>query len=189
MTPDRLPGNFQWRLKKATDADIEQAIAKLGCLMNFRRQEALRDKLKRYVRKPDRDLFIAVKSDMVLGFTCLMEEAESPIHLPLSTKELLRGFACATGLFVHSDFRKRGIGESLVRSWEEWARERQRSGIWLVTHRMARWYRQFFAFEAVGRIRVKDVEKTVMARNLFSGRMKNRPDFFTRRETVDGGIH
>ena len=67
MTPDRLPGNFQWRLKKATDADIEQAIAKLGCLMNFRRQEALRDKLKRYVRKPDRDIFIAVKSDMVLA--------------------------------------------------------------------------------------------------------------------------
>jgi GNAT superfamily N-acetyltransferase len=180
-TPQTL--DLNWQLKKATNADVEATAAVPGHPVNSRRQEVLRDKLKRYARKPDRDFFIAVNGETVLGFTCVMEERDVPIYLPLSTKKFLRSFACSTVLVVRPDFRGRGIGGGLVRCWEQWARERGRSGVWLVTHRMARWYRQCFGFEAVGRIRVKNVEKMVMAKSWFLDRIKGAPDFFSPPET------
>ena len=160
-------------LKVATDSDVEPTVARLSDHMNDSQREAFRDKLERYVRKPDRDLILAVQGDQVLGIVCVIDQAEFPSSLPKKIVERLRRFACTTQLLVHPHSRKQGIGKSLQLRAEKWASEHGRAGLWLITHRMAYWYLNHFGYEEVGRISVKNTEKTVMAKELTLS--KSRP--------------
>jgi GNAT superfamily N-acetyltransferase len=132
--------------------------------MNHGQRAAFRDKMERYARKPDRALILAVNGPRVLGLICVIHRAKFSFALPDSRKKWLQEFASITQLFVHSAMRQRGIGSSLYLQAEQWARDRHRAGIWLVTHRMAAWYQGHFGYEEILRIRVKTVEKIVLAK-------------------------
>jgi GNAT superfamily N-acetyltransferase len=148
----------------ATDSDVEPTVAKLSDHMDHQQRAIFRDKLERYVRKPDRDLILAVQEDQILGLVCVIEQAEFPSSLPKQTVERLQNFASSTQLLVHPRLRKQGIGNSLQHQAEKWARERGMGGLWLVTRRMAYWYRRHFGYEDVARINVKNADKMVMAK-------------------------
>jgi len=152
------------QLKVATEEDVETTLCHLAEHMNDEQRTAFRDKLQRYVNKPDRDLILALQGGQVLGLVCVIDQAEFPSSLPEQTVERLRNFACSTQLLVHPGLRKQGIGSRLQLRAEQWARERGRAGLWLVTHRMAHWYRRHFGYEEVGRTDVKNAEKIVMAK-------------------------
>ncbi|MDH4209622.1 MAG: GNAT family N-acetyltransferase, partial [Anaerolineae bacterium] len=134
------PSGLTWELKVATEADVEPTVARLSGHMNDQQRAAFRDKLQRYVRKPDRDVILALSGDQIVGFLAVIEEAEVPETLPTSIIQRLLPLASCTNLLVHPDHRRQGIGSSLFRRCEQWARERGRSGCWLITHRMASWY-------------------------------------------------
>jgi GNAT superfamily N-acetyltransferase len=151
-------------LKVAGEVDVAPTIAQLSGHMDERQRRAFRDKLERYVRKPDRDLIVAVSGGDILGFLAVIEEAFPPEPLSLSVAARLRPLASCAGLLVHSRHRRQGIGASLVRRGEQWATERGKAGLWLVTHRAASWYERHFGYEAVATVQVKGVAKTVMAR-------------------------
>ena len=156
--------NVAWELKLATVVDVAPTVKQLSEHMNDSQREVFRDKLERYVRKPDRDLILAVQDEQILGLVCVIEQAEFPATLAKKTLERLGKFGCTTQLLVHPRARKRGIGNSLQNRAEKWARERGRVGIWLVTHRMAYWYQNHFGYAEVGKISVKDTEKSIMAK-------------------------
>jgi GNAT superfamily N-acetyltransferase len=132
--------------------------------MDERQRRAFRGKLERYVRKPGRDLILAVSDTAVLGFCFVIEALSTPEDLVEPVVELLRPLASCTGLFVDPLHRRRGIGACLVHRGEQWAKERARAGLWLVTHRKASWYERHFGYEAVAAIQIKGVARTVMAR-------------------------
>jgi len=156
--------NHLWELALATIVDVEPTVAQLSAHMHHQQRATFRDKLDRYVHKPDRDLILALRGGQVLGLVCVIDQAEFPSSLPEQTVERLRNFACSTQLLVHPGLRKQGIGSRLQLRAEQWARERGRAGLWLVTHRMADWYRRHFGYEEVGRTDVKNAEKIVMAK-------------------------
>ncbi len=153
-----------WQLIVATEIDVDPALARLGEHMNDLQRAAFRDKLERYVRKPGRDLILATKASQVVGLACVIDRAEFPSSISKETLDRLLNFACSTQLLVQPRMRNQGIGSSLQLRAEEWARERGRSGLCLVTHRMADWYRRHFGYEEVGRVRVRNAEKMVMAK-------------------------
>jgi len=148
----------------ASREDVDPAVTQLSGHMDDGKRRAFRDKLERYVRKPDRDLIIAVNNAAVLGFYCVIEALSTPEHLADPVVEILRHFATCTGLFVDPRHRRKGIGAGLVLRGEQWAEERGRTGLWLVTHRAASWYERHFGYEPVARVQEKGVAKTLMAR-------------------------
>jgi GNAT superfamily N-acetyltransferase len=152
------------QLKVATEEDVKPTLCHLTEHMKDRQRAAFRDKLERYVRKPDRDLILAVEAGRVLGLICVIDQAEFPSSLPKKTVDRLRNFACSTQLLVHPRVRQQGIGNSLQLRAERWARERGSRGLWLVTRRMAYWYRRHFGYEEMARTKVKNTEKMVMAK-------------------------
>jgi GNAT superfamily N-acetyltransferase len=152
------------QLKVATKEDVEPTVAQLSDHMTDQQRVAFQDKLERYVQKKDRDLILAVKGEQVLGLVCVIDQAEFPSSLPKQTLERLRNFACSTQLLVHPQQRKQGIGTSLQLRAEQWASERGRDGFWLVTNRMAYWYRRHFGYAEVAKINVKNTDKSVMAK-------------------------
>jgi GNAT superfamily N-acetyltransferase len=152
-------------LRVAVEADVEPAVLQLSGHMDDGKRRAFRDKLERYVRKPDRDVILAVGGEAVLGFLAMIEEAAPPEGLPVPVADPLRPFASCTGLFVDPFHRRRGIGADLVRRGEQWARERAKPGLWLVTHRAASWYARHFGYGPVATVQAKGVVKTVMARS------------------------
>jgi predicted N-acetyltransferase YhbS len=156
--------SFLWELKVATKEDVKPTVAQLSDHMNDQQRAAFQDKLERYVQKKDRDLILAMKGDQVLGLVCVIEQAEFPSTLPKQTLEWLGNFACSTQLLVHPQQRKQGIGNSLQLRAEQWASERGRAGFWLVTHRMADWYRRHFGYGEVAKVNVKNTDKSVMAK-------------------------
>ena len=160
--------NHLWEPELVTIVDVEPTVAQLCAHMNDQQRGAFRDKLERYVNKPDRDLIVALQTGEVLGLVCVIDQAESPSSLPEQTVERLRNFACSTQLLVHPELRKQGIGSRLQLRAEQWAKERGRAGLWLVTHRMADWYRRHFGYEEVGRANEKNTEKIVMAKKFSS---------------------
>lgn len=164
--PSIVPGGalHRWVLRLAVEADVEPAVSQLSGHMDEGKRRAFRDKLERYVRKPDRDLIIAVSNAAVVGFYCVIEALPTPDALADEVAEPLRQFATCTGLLVDSRHRRLGIGASLVRRGEQWARERAKAGLWLVTHRAASWYERHFGYEPVARVQEKGVAKTLMAR-------------------------
>ncbi|MGE5312298.1 MAG: GNAT family N-acetyltransferase [Nitrospirota bacterium] len=153
-----------WIPRLAAEADVEPAVSHLSGHMDDGRRRTFRAKLERYVRKPDRDLVIAVKNVAVLGFYCVIEALPTPEDLADEIAEALRQFACCTGLLVDSGHQRQGIGAGLVRRGEEWARERGKAGLWLVTHGAASWYERHFGYEPVAQVQEKGVAKTLMAK-------------------------
>ena len=155
---------YSWQLKVATEADVESTIEGLTDHMNDQQRQAFRDKLRRYIQKPDRDLILAVRGLQVLGLVCVIDQAEFPPGFSEKNMDYLRDFACGTQLLVHPSFRRQGIGGSLLTQAEAWARERELAGFWITTHRMADWYEKHFGYEQIARIEVKGVGKNVMAK-------------------------
>jgi ribosomal protein S18 acetylase RimI-like enzyme len=148
-------------VRTAVPADVEEILD----LMNGHRDPRLVRKLKGYVRKPDRDLILAVKDDKILGFICMLEKDENLGDLPGEMPDIVKEYAAITQLWVVPEFRNRGIGRLLVRSGEQWARARSIAGFWLVTHRMAAWYRKHLGYRELGRVNARGVVKTVMVKS------------------------
>jgi GNAT superfamily N-acetyltransferase len=156
--------NFTWEIRLATDRDVQPTVEQLTHHMNDKQRQAFRDKIQRYVQKPDRDLILAVRGLQVLGLVCLIEQAELPPGLSIENMDYLKNFAYGTQLLVHPSFRGRGIGSSLHTHAESWARRRGLAGYWHITHRMAHWYEKDFGYQEIARIEVKGVKKIVMAK-------------------------
>jgi len=153
-----------WDLKVAAEADVQPTIEQLTDHMNDQQRQTFRDKLQRYVQKPDRDLILAVKGLQVLGLVCVIDQAEFPPGLSQQNMNYLRDFASGTQLLVHPSLRRQGIGGSLLAQAEAWARQRGLAGFWIITHRMAGWYERNFGYEQIARLEVKRVGKFVMAK-------------------------
>ena len=164
--PSIVPGGalYPWALRLAVEADVEPAVSQLSGHMDDGKRRAFRDKLERYVRKPDRDLIIAVGDAGVRGLYCVIEALSTPEHLADPVVEILRHLASCTGLFVDPRHRRKGIGASLVLRGEQWAEERGRTGLWLVTHGAASWYARHFGYQPIARVQEKGVAKTLMAK-------------------------
>ncbi len=154
----------KWELKVASETDVQATMQQLTDHMNEKQRDVFRDKLLRYVRKPDRDLILAVRGREILGLVCIIDKGEFPPGFPSDKMDYLRNFALGTQLLVHPSMRRRGIGTSLLLRAELWARERGRAGHWIITHRKADWYRQTFSYEEIARISSKGVKKIVMAK-------------------------
>jgi len=155
---------LNWNLIVAEAGDVNSAVASLSGHMDAEQRKKFEEKLNRYVRKPDRDLILAVSGKMVLGFYTVIDQDDLPDTISDATREHLIGFACGTGFMVRSDYRRRGVGESLQQRVEQWAKERGKPGFWLSTRRQAEWYRKHFGYEEVGRVVVKGIERTIMAK-------------------------
>jgi GNAT superfamily N-acetyltransferase len=157
--------NFDWKLKVATEVDVDPAVEALSDQMNDRQRAAFRDKLQRYVRKPDRELIVAVHGGQTLGLVCVIDQAQFPPRFSEQKASHLRNFACGTQLLVHPAVRERGIGGSLLARAHRWAHEQGLTGFWIVTHRKADWYRTHFGYQEIHRIDDKGVEKILMAKS------------------------
>jgi GNAT superfamily N-acetyltransferase len=155
---------YSWEFKVAAEADVQPTLEQLTDHMNDQQRQAFRDKLQRYVQKPDRDLILAVRGLQVLGLLCVIEQAELPPDLSGQNMNYLTDIAFGTQLLVHPSCRRQGIGGSLLTYAEAWARKRGLAGFWIITHRMAGWYEKSFSYEQIARIEVKGVGKTVMAK-------------------------
>jgi len=156
--------DLTWQIRVAAETEVETAIQQLTDHMNDQQRQAFRDKLQRYVQKPDRDLVLAGRGLQVLGLVCVIHQAEFPPGFSEQNMNYLRDFASVTQLLVHPSFRRRGIGGSLLTQAEAWARKRGLAGLWITTHRMAHWYEKNFGYEQIARIEVKGVGKAVMAK-------------------------
>ena len=93
-----------WELKVATEVDVDPAVEELSDHMNDRQRAAFKDKLQRYVRKPGRELIVAVHGGQTLGLVCVIEQAQFPPPFPRtenepSTKLRLRHAAPGTSFF------------------------------------------------------------------------------------------
>lgn len=157
--------NFDWKLKVATETDVDPAVEELSDQMNDRQRAAFKDKLQRYVRKSDRELIVAVRGGQTLGLVCVIEQAQFPPRFPEQKASLLRNFACGTQVLVHPSFRKQGVGGSLLARAEHWAHEQGLTGFWIVTRRKADWYKTHFGYQEIHRIDDKGVEKILLAKS------------------------
>ena len=157
--------SFDWKLKVATEADVDPAVEELSDQMNDRQRAAFKDKLQRYVRKSDRELIVAVRGGQTLGLVCVIEQAQFPPLFSEQKASLLRNFACGTQVLVHPSFRKQGVGGSLLARAEHWAHEQGLTGFWIVTRRKADWYKTHFGYQEIHRIDDKGVEKILLAKS------------------------
>ena len=156
---------FSWYLKVAAEADVQPTLEQLTDHMNDQQRAAFRDKLQRYVRKPDRELIVAVHGGQTLGLVCVIEQAQFPRRFPEQKATHLRNFACGTQLLVHPSFRKQGVGGSLLARAQRWAHEHGLTGFWIVTHRQADWYKTHFGYQEIHRVDDKGVEKILMSKS------------------------
>ena len=156
---------FSWYLKVAAEADVQPTLEQLTDHMNDQQRAAFRDKLQRYVRKPDRELIVAVHGGQTLGLVCVIEQAQFPPRFPEQKASHLRNFACGTQLLVHPSFRKQGVGGSLLARAQGWAHEHGLTGFWIVTHRQADWYKTHFGYQEIHRVDDKGVEKILMSKS------------------------
>ena len=153
-----------WQLIVASEGDVEAAIQQLTDHMDEEQRGRFRDKLQRYVRKPDRTLILAVREGQVLGLVCAISQPEFPSSFPADKIDYLQNFAFGTQLLVHPSSRRQGIGGSLIMRAEDWAHEQGLAGFWIITHHMADWYRTHFDYKQIGRVQVRGIEKTCMAK-------------------------
>jgi GNAT superfamily N-acetyltransferase len=156
--------NVTWELELATEIHVQPTVEQLTDHMSEQQRQAFRDKIQRYIQKPDRDLILAVRGPEVLGLVCVIDQAELPPGLSLENMDYLKNFASGTQLLVHPSFRGRGIGSSLHIHAESWARKRGLPGYWFITHRMAHWYERDFGYVTIASIEVEGVKKIVMAK-------------------------
>jgi GNAT superfamily N-acetyltransferase len=155
-----------WECKVAGEDDVEATLQQLTAHMNGQKQAAFRDKLIRYVRKPDRDLILAMDGRRILGLVCVIHPGKLPPGLQQDTVKQMRNFACGTQLLVHPSVRGQGVGSSLHLRAEHWARRRGCAGFWHITHRKANWFKTTFGFKEIDRIQSGGVEKVLMAKKL-----------------------
>jgi len=153
-----------WKCKVAVEQDVEATVHQLTDHMNGRKRAAFRDKLIRYVHKPDRDLILATDGRQILGLVCVIEQGTLPPNLPPDKEKHLRNYASGTQLLVHPSARGRGVGSSLHLRAEDWARQRGRAGFWHITHHKAEWYKTSFGFTEIDRLQSEGVEKVIMAK-------------------------
>ena len=156
---------FSWDLKVAAEADVQPILEQLTDHMNDQQRAAFRDKLQRYVRKPGRELIVAVRGGQTIGLVCVIAQAQLPPRFPEQKASYLRNFACGTQLLVHPSFRKQGVGGSLLIRAERWAHEQGLTGFWIVTHRQAAWYKTHFGYQELHRLDDRGVEKILLARS------------------------
>jgi GNAT superfamily N-acetyltransferase len=154
-----------WELKVAAEGDVHPTLEQLTDHMNDRQRATFRDKLQRYVRKPDRELIVAVSGGQTIGLVCVIEQPQFPPRFPERKARQLRNFACGTQLLVHPSFRKQGVGGSLLTRAERWAHQHGLTGFWIVTHRKADWYKTHFGYQEMHRIDDKGVEKILMSKS------------------------
>lgn len=150
-------------IRKALPEDVSVAVSALSGHMTPGQRVAFEDKLDRYARKPDRDLYVALVGGQIVGFGCVIDKSPAPLNQPFSSKPLFNTHASITGLMVLPGSRRQGIGMELVQQLEAWAWKRNRQGIWLITHQMAAWYRKHFGYREVGKVIINKVEKAIMA--------------------------
>ena len=156
---------FDWKLTVATEADVDPTVEALSDHMNDQQRAAFREKLHRYVGKPDRELIVAIRRGQTVGLVCVIEKAQFPPRFPKQKASHLRNFGCGTQLLVHPSFRRQGIGGSLLTRAERWAHEHGLTGFWIVTHRKAAWYKNHFGYQEFHRIVDKGVEKILLAKS------------------------
>ena len=156
--------NFPWELKLASESYVQPTVEQLADEMNDQQRQAFRDKIQRYIQKPDRDLILAVHGPQILGLVCVIDQAGLPPGLSVENMDYLKNFACGTQLLVHPSCRRKGIGSSLHTYAETWARKRGLPGYWFITHRMAHWYERDFGYLKIASIEVEGVKKIVMAK-------------------------
>ena len=157
--------SFDWKLKVATEVDVNPALEALSDHMHDPQRAEFRDKLQRYVRKPGRELIVAVCGGQTIGLVCVIDQAQLPPRFPEHKASHLRNFACGTQLLVHPSFRNQGVGGSLLARAERWAHEHGLTGFWIVTHRKAAWYKTHFGYQELHRIDDKGVEKILLSKS------------------------
>ncbi len=157
---------FSCTIFPALPSDVERAFHDLSRDMDPKLVHVFLDKLQRYAAKPDRALFLAEHGNNIIGFATIINHSEAPEGVDAAAVDLLRNYACGTGLMVLPEFRRRGVASLLVRYWEQWAQENGLSGIWVVTRQMGDWYRHCFQFSVLGTTVRHATEKIVLAKNI-----------------------
>ena len=155
---------FSWELRLGTSEDVDETIRQLSDDLDAQEREKRRRKLNLYARESDRDVILAVNKDRILGYLTIVEYDEPRSDIPNDVAERLRAFAFPSQLQVHPQFRKRGIGSSLMLQAERWARERGKPGLWSITHRKAYWYKRDFGYEELGKVWENETYKTVIVK-------------------------
>ena len=155
---------FSWELRLGNSEDVDETIGQLSDDLDEKEREKRRRKLNLYTREPDRDVILAVNKDQILGYLTIVEYDEPRPDIPKDVAECLRAFAFPSQLQVHPQFRKRGIGSSLMLQAERWARERGKPGLWSITHRKAYWYKRDFGYEELGKVWENETYKTVIVK-------------------------
>jgi GNAT superfamily N-acetyltransferase len=155
---------FTWQLRYSTTEDVDATIEQLSDEMDEQERERRRRKLHLYAREADRDVILAVNKDRILGYLTIVDYDEPRPDIPDHIAERLKDFAFPSQLQVHPEFRKRGIGSSLMLEAERWARERGKPGLWSITHRKAYWYKRDFGYEELCKVWENETYKTVIVK-------------------------
>jgi GNAT superfamily N-acetyltransferase len=155
---------FTWELRYGTSEDVDMAIEQASDDLDEQERERRRRKLHLYARESDRDFILAVNSDRVLGYLTIVDYDEPRPDIPDDIAERLKGLAFPSQLQVDPQFRKRGIGTSLMLEAERWARKRGKPGLWSITHRKTYWYTRDFGYKELGKVWEKETYKTVIVK-------------------------
>jgi len=150
----------------ATPDDVDSAFDDLKRDMNPEFVHVFLDKIQRYSRKPDRALFLAMYQDKYIAFATVINSSPAPENADQTTIQLLRNYACGTGLMVLPEFRHKGVASRLVQQWESWARQNNLPGIWVVTRKMGDWYQRCFHYSLQGTTTRHGVKKTILSKAL-----------------------
>ncbi len=162
MNFDQLNPRLSCLFLEGTPEIVTQAFHDLNRDMNSKFVHVFLDKLERYATKPDRALFLARYQERFIGFACIINYSPPPENVAKTSIELLKTFACSTGLMVLPEFRRQGVASGLVRCWEKWAAEKSRNGVWLVTRKMAQWYWYHFHYSVHGIVTSKGTKKNIL---------------------------
>lgn len=155
-------------LREAVEADVPPILEQLTDHMNTKARARFKDKLERYIRKPDRALIIAIKKKQIPGLVCVIEQMDPPAGLEYENSEIFASFAASAQLLVHPEKRRQGIGKSLHQRSLEWAQQRGCKGHWLITRRMADWYKKHFRYVEICRFKMRGTRKTALMKRFDS---------------------
>ncbi len=147
---------------EATPEHVAAAYQDLNRDMNPKFVHVFLDKIERYARKPDRALFLVQHQNTTIAFATIIDRAPVPDELTPEQTAPLMGYSCGTGLMVLAEFRKKGVASLLVDQWEVWSRQKGCQGVWVVTRKMADWYRKHFNYLQLALIERKGVKKTIL---------------------------
>jgi len=157
---------FACRIISATPEDVSQAYYDLKRDMNPDFVHVFLDKIQRYALKPDRALFLATHQHTFIAFGTIINHSPPPENINKSTTHIINGYACATGLMVLPEYRKKGVASQIIEQWEQWARRKNLPGIWLITRQMSDWYQRSFHYSIQGTTLRNGVKKTILTKHL-----------------------